>query len=261
VRVGAKKPVWLTLSNKYAPFGYVPAEVRGMPAVFLDEDSRQNVVVPDRGPEDLVSFEATGQLEATGSLRMVLSQHFGGRLAMALRNGLSQLPEKRLREAIESNLLARSLPGAELIEYDVRQRDDLDAPLVVNMTVDVPRFAQNTRGTLVLEPPFSLPLARIASLPKRQTPLLIQESVHRRVRVELQLPDGVQVAGLTPATVEDGGRKVTVKDRIDAGLLVLDREVLIPAGRIQPNEYAAFARFARRADDALSRSIRIQLGR
>jgi hypothetical protein len=39
--------------------------------------------------------------------------------------------------------------------------------------------------------------------------------------------------------------------------LLLERTVQVPAGRVQPKDYPAFADFARRADSALSSNIRV----
>ena len=48
----ATDAAWLTLGNKYAPFGYLPVEVRGMPAYFVDGDARERTTVPEQGRAD-----------------------------------------------------------------------------------------------------------------------------------------------------------------------------------------------------------------
>ena len=63
------------------------------------------------------------------------------------------------------------------------------------------------------------------------------------------------------STVTDGNRKVTIADRIDDGALLLDRTLDIPAGRVKPSEYPRFLEFARHADSALGRDLRVRLAR
>jgi hypothetical protein len=62
-----------------------------------------------------------------------------------------------------------------------------------------------------------------------------------------------------PKVVHDGERQVAIRDRLEGRTLVLERVIAFPAGRVQPAQYAHFARFVRAAEDALSTSIRISL--
>ena len=76
------------------------------------------------------------------------------------------------------------------------------------------------------------------------------------------LPDGARVAtALTPFDASDGGRVVSVRDRVEPGALVFDRSVDIPAGRVQPEAYGVFQAFARKGDAATHRDVVVELGR
>jgi len=251
-------PVWLTLGNKYAPFGYLPAEMRGMPARFLD-GSFEAATVPELGGADGISFSGRGKLEPTGALAIDLVEEFSGRLAIGLRRGLSQVPDKELRDAIESNIVAETLRGGELSGFTIEHRDDLDAPLVIRMSVKVPRFAQPNGKSLLVSPPLGPDLGRMATLPERQTPLLVGEALHRKIALQIDVPKNTTVIGLGSGTFSDGDRRVTVNDAFQNGVLEIRRSIDIPAGRVQPADYAKFARFAQQSDDALSRAIEVKL--
>jgi tetratricopeptide (TPR) repeat protein len=254
-----KDAAWLTLGNKYAPFGYLPVEVRGMPAYFVDGDAREKTTVPEQGRADSLGFSGKGELDAAGTLSLDLVEEFSGKLAIGLRRGLSQVAEHELHDVLETNLLAQTLHGGSLVRYSIEHRDDLDAPLVIRMTVKVSRFAQKSDKTLVFTPPLSPNLGRLATLPSRQTPLLIGETLHRSISVDIALPPGASLEGLMPGTVEDAGHRVVIKDSVKPGVLHVERTVDIPAGRIQPADYPRFSRFARQADDALSRAVQLRL--
>ncbi len=68
------------------------------------------------------------------------------------------------------------------------------------------------------------------------------------------------VTALETSSIEDETRLVTVKDHVEPGLLVLDRVMDLPAGRIQPAGYLDFQAFARRVDAVLHRDIAVTLG-
>jgi hypothetical protein len=250
------------MTSKYAPFGYVPAEVRGMPAYLLSGEEPQRVTTPSGGAPDSVVYEGKGTLAADGSARLDLVQRFYGKYATSLRSGLSQVPERQLRDVLESRLLARSLRGARLIQHRVEQLDQLDAPLTLRLRVEVPNLAQASGDRLILPPPFALRVSQLATLPVRQTPLLFADATHQEVRLELALPKGARVESKPrTALVKDGERSVSVRDRAQGGAIILDRVLELPAGRVQPNEYPRFVAFTRSADEALSSSIRIRLAR
>jgi tetratricopeptide (TPR) repeat protein len=252
-------PLWLTLNSKYAPFGYVPAEVRAMPAYLLGGAAPELVQTPTQGAPDSIVYEGTGKLAADGSARLNLVQRYYGKYATSLRGGLAEVPERQVRDLLESKLLAPSLRGARLITHKVEALEQLDAPLTLRMTVDVPSLAQQSGGGLLLEPPYAPRLSQLATLPVRQTPLLLGDATHQEVRLSLELPPQAKVAKPQARVVHDGERQVRIRDRLEGSTLVLERVIAFPAGRIQPAEYAGFARFVRSAENALSTSIRISL--
>lgn len=263
VRVSTQKgELWLTVSSKFAPFGYVPAEIRGVPAFVLTGNGPKQVVTPAGGTEDSVSYEGSVELAADGSAKLDLTQRFTGKYAMAVRSAFMQLPEAQLRDLVESKLLGRALRGARLIKHELAQLDDLDLPLLLKMKAEMPGFAQTSGGDLAISPPFSPRVAQLATLPVRQTPLLIGEATHQEVRLKISLPKGAALRDvLAGSTIKDGDRAVKISDRLDGDTLVLERVLDIPAGRVKPDAYPSFLEFARRADAALSRDVRVRLAR
>jgi len=263
VRVTAgKEQLWLTLNSKYAPFGYVPAELRGVPAFVLGSGGPKRITTPAGGVEDSVSYEGKVALATDGSAKLDLVQRFTGKYAMAVRSAFSQLPEAQLRDLIESKLLGRALRGARLRTHAVKNLDDLDQPLLLEMRADMNGFALLGSGELSIAPPFSPRVAQLATLPARQTPLLIGEATHQEVRLTVELPAGAALRDvLAGSTLKDGDRSVKISDHLEGNALVLERVLDIPAGRVMPDGYASFLEFARRADAALSRELRVRIGR
>ncbi|MEI9941603.1 MAG: hypothetical protein WDO69_30680 [Pseudomonadota bacterium] len=254
------EPIWLSFGGKYTPFAYVSAEARGMPAYVLSEDKPVAAQVPAAGAQDNVRYGGVIQLNADGSADLQLEQSFYGKYAMGLRNALSEIPEEQLRDVLESRLLGPELRGLELKSYALDHFDDLDSPLVIRAKARIPAFAQRSGDMLLIAPPFGPRVSQLAALPQRQTPLLMAEATHREINLRLVLPTGAVLASdPVPLTIRDGDRSVQVADTAKAGELSLIRVVNLPAGRVQPKDYPRFLAFARRADDALSQSVRVKV--
>jgi hypothetical protein len=254
-----KGQTWLAMAGKYAPFGYVPAETRGMPAKVLVNGEWQPLKVPTDGVVDRIEVDGDVKLAADGSAELELAQAFHGKFAMGLRGVVAEFSEQQLRDAIESQLLGRSLRGVQLLSHKVEGVDNPDAPIVIRTRSKMRTFAQAVGGSLLIQPPFTMRVSQFASLPARQTPLLIVEPTQQSVRLQIKLPAGATIQTPVGAKrVEDGERKVVVGDKLDGAKLTISREIFIPSGRIQPDQYGRFLDFARRADDALMSSVRLK---
>ncbi|HTQ03963.1 MAG TPA: hypothetical protein VMI54_08900 [Polyangiaceae bacterium] len=264
LRVRSEKgDLWLTLGSKHAPFGYVPAEVRGMPAVVFAGDTWETTRSPAAGTLDRASTEGTAKLAPDGSATLSLTQTFQGKYATGLRTVLAQMPERQIRDAIEGRLLGSALRGVELVEYHIEGVNDPDAPLRIVTQSRVRSFAQSVGATLMLSAPgFTPRLAQFATLPVRQTPLLMVESVAQDVKIAIELPPGSTVqTAVHPTKLANGERHVEVDDAVHGQTLVFERHLSLPAGRIQPNEYGAFLEFTRQADEAMAASVRVRTGK
>jgi hypothetical protein len=215
--------------------------------------------VPTDGVVDRVEVKGDVKLAADGSAEIELAQAFHGKYAMGLRGVVAEFSEQQLRDAIESQLLGRSLRGVQLLSHKVEGVDNPEAPIVIKTRSKMRTFAQPVGGSLLIQPPFTTRVSQFASLPMRQTPLLIVEATQQSVRLQIKLPAGATLQTPVGAKkVVDGDRKVVVGDKLDGASLTLSREVFIPSGRIQPDQYNRFLDFARRADDALMSSVRLK---
>lgn len=248
---------WLTVRDKFAPFGYVPAELRGQPAIRLVPGTPR-ATTPADGGADGVRIEGRAFLKEDGSASIELTQSYVGRMGIGLRAVFDRVDESKRSEFVETRLLANNVPGARLLELRMENKDDLGAPLVLKMKADVPQLARKVAGgKLLLKQLFSVDIAQIASLPQRQTPLLLGSSSHVAVKFQILTPTTMRLpASLPGGELRDGDRSVLVKDAVDGNAINLVRVVDIPAGRVQPGaEYARFLQFTQSADQLLAREI------
>ncbi|MFO0678235.1 MAG: tetratricopeptide repeat protein [Polyangiaceae bacterium] len=248
---------WLTVRDKFAPYGYVPAELRGQPAYRLVPGTPTDTVV-SQGDADGIRFEGRADVRPDGSAEVELVQSFVGKLGISLRGILDRVAEGQRDDFVETRLLARNVPGARLRKLKVENEKDLDAPLVFRIRAEVPELLRMSgKDRAALKTVFPLRLAQLAALPTRQTPLLLATSSHVEVKFQVVLPEGTKMpANLPTGDSRDGERVVSVKDSVAGRSLELVRTVDIPAGRVQPGaDYAKFVRFAQDADTLVEREI------
>lgn len=259
MRVGKTTPTWLTFDGKFVPFGYVPAALRGMPAYLLEPSGPVAITLPSAGTEDGVAFDVSARLAPDGSAELRLTQVYSGQFASSLRQALDEIAEVRLHDLLEERLLASAFPGARLLEYELGERANPDAPLSIVMVAEMSNFARNEGKRLVLTPPYATRLTQLAALPERQTALLIAAERRQRVDMQIQLPAGAKAAVQSPVSLSFQGFSVEVRDRQEGATLHLERDVLIPPTRVAPEAYADFQRFTREADAAITREVAIDL--
>jgi tetratricopeptide (TPR) repeat protein len=250
---------WLTVRDRFTPFAYLPSALRGQPGYLLREGTPA-IKTSAAGAFDGVIYEGQGQLRPTGAAAISLSRRFVGKYAIGVRYSIEQVSEAELPDVVESQLLSKDLPGASLVSVQVLDRDELDKPLTLQMQTEVPDFARRSQTGLTISPPFTVAVGALATLPSRQTTLLLGESSRIEIRVRIKLPPGAKVTTpLAPVQLRDEDRIVVVRDRVEGEELVFDRWIDLPAARIHPDQYGAFLRFARAADEATQRDIRIEI--
>ena len=253
---GARGVRWLTVRDKFAPYGYLPAELRDQPAIVLSPGTPHEMTSAS-GALDSITFEGRASLRADGSAGVELVESFFGKVAISMREVLDKVPEAQLHDFVEQRLLGRNLPGARVHDLHIENRTELGAPVVLRVTAEVPQLGRQEEHGIALQPLFAVHLAQLAILPERQTPLLLGASSHVEVRFDVVLPDSMRAPpSLSNAEAKERDRFVAVKDSIQGHSLRLDRVVDMPAGRIQPGaEYASFRRFVQEADTLLEREV------
>ncbi len=257
LRVPTDKGVrWMTVHDKFAPYGYVPAELREQPAIVLVTGMpRETLHAP--GAVDGVNYEGRADVHDDGSAAFDLTLTFSGNRAIAWRNALDQIPQGKLYDFVERELVAPSFDGGHVRDMKVDDADALDQPLVMHVHIDVPLLAKPGGTGFTLRPPFAPNLAQLATLPERHTPLLRRASWHAEIRIQVVLPESIRMPSSLPqGEARDGDAFVVVKDAVNGHALDFDRSISLPAGRVQPGEeYTKLQVFSRAADALVARDV------
>jgi hypothetical protein len=117
----ATEPVWLFTSERWAPFGFIPAVLRSQSALLL-EPAAPKVTVSDglSGP-DMRRLTVRGKLAADNSVELDVTEALHGGDAVAWRGQLEQIPKAELSRRMEQDYVARLFPGASLGSLDIQE--------------------------------------------------------------------------------------------------------------------------------------------
>jgi hypothetical protein len=247
---------WMMVRDKFAPFGYMPAELREQPAVVLSPDMPRDVVHAP-GTIDGAAYEGLATVREDGSANLDLTLTFTGDRSIAWRNALDQVAQAKLYDFVEREVIAPAFDGGHVRDLKVDGAAMPDQPVVMRMRVEVPRLAKSVPGGMSLEPPFAPNLGRLATLPERRTPLLRGNSLHSDVRIRVVFPTAVRLStALAQGQARYRDALVTVNDRASDRAIDFERVIDIPSGRVQPgDEYEAWQKFAREADALVARDV------
>jgi tetratricopeptide (TPR) repeat protein len=249
-------PRWLTVRDKFAPYGYVPAELREQSAIRIVPGTPAEIVHAP-GMADGVRYEGRAEVRSDGSAAMDMTVTFAGERAIVWRNALDRIPEAKLYDFVERELIAPALDGGHVREIHLDGADARDRALSVKLRVEVPELAKPTPSGLSLRPPFVPALSQLAALPERHTPLLRRAAWRAEVHMQVVLPETIRVPASMPrGEAREGAASVVVSDAISGHTIAFDRVVDLPAGRVAPGEeYALWQKFIREADTLLSRNV------
>ena len=249
-------------SYRLAPFGQLPAFVRGQDAWVLPEPGEEPAYVRlpqalpgERDGRELgmeLALDAEGTASGTGR-----DEHFGFEAA-SLKDALERLDRDQRKQAVEA-MLGRGLRGVTLESLAAEGETDLGGPATLVYGLRVP-LARRDGAQLFL--PASLVPARLArrwlQTAERRVPLLIDSPEVLTQRIALQLPSGRSLrAAPKPVSLSTPFGSYSWAARQEGTKLVIEESLSIPQQRVLPDRYAAFAAFARDVDQAQAQELAV----
>lgn len=255
MRVGE---TYLVTSARGTPYGYISPLLRGQDALVLSghEQTVERIEIPPASPGiDRQSIEILATLSETGAAVLEFTETVRGSGAIGWRSNLENIPEATLQDRFEEGYAARLIPGARLTALRISGREEAEAPLVLRYTLETESLARQQGDRLIL--PGFLPsnlTARYAQVGSRTTTeLVVPMDIDITVRIRAEGANAVQM----PNVELDGpqGAQYRATTRAEGDDLVIQRSVRVPLMRVAPDDYPAFARWARAADQAETREV------
>ncbi len=259
IAIGDKR-YYLDYSDGDHPFDSFPNQMSESDALEVPLDPKLPVAIvdlPKREAGILRESDADLTLGAGGDVAGTLKITLRGGFASYFRRLLGELPAERL-ELVWQSLANDAFPGSVVTSHAVEGETTIERDLLLTLTLQGGRFGRATSDGLALPlvtDPSNI-LGEFASLPTRQTPLLVDADAYRRDRVRLTIPAG-WVSAAPPSAVsldtDFGSYALTVT--LDSNRVLIERNVSLPTRRIEPSDYQDFREFAQAIDDAERREL------
>ncbi|NOZ93679.1 MAG: DUF3857 domain-containing protein [Acidobacteria bacterium] len=209
---------------------------------------------PNPELEERVALKA--RILASGDAEVAYDMTLHGRQAKRLEDMIGGVPKDRL-PVVYQQIAANIFSGADNVSGAVERQDDRDVVLHLDLHLPsacLPDGETMVCQALVLAHPIS---ARLASLPTRQTPLVLQLPVLQRLETELILPKGWtldQASRRVESTYGSVVRTVAATGNTAHSTL----ELHLPAQTVPPETYPEWVRFCHAADELLTQPPRLR---
>ena len=247
-----RRTFWLDPSTRFTPFGVLPQAVRGCEALVLPE--------PGEAPEVARTPEGDGEgretllriaLEPDGGAVIEGEERYLGFDGAAARAALEGLDAPVRKQVVEQSL-ARSFRGVTLESLAVEGERRSDQPLAMRWRARAPSVARVVDGHATVEAtvyPVRLG-ARFVQRAARQTPLLVGLEERGVLRLEVTLPPGAEPPPGLRREVTSPFGAFRRSEHWDGKVLVREERFELQRGRISPEAYPDFVRFAAAVDEA-----------
>lgn len=256
------EPVFLSLKERGAPFGYVPPGLRGQEALVLAPGAPRVTLPEGASGQDRHTAEMSLALGTDGSARAKMVEVYRGAGAVAWRNNLEGVPDAVLQERFGKQYVARLIPGARLTELEIEGRDDPELPFVLRYAFEVSNLGRRQGNRWIL--PTLLPprfASRYASAAKRTTTQVVAPPFEQHFTLRVDVPGSVALPpSWKPVRLAGpGGARFAMRAARDGDTLVVERKARIPLQRVSADGYPKWAAFCRAADQVASREIPLTL--
>lgn len=243
---------WLDPSTRYTPFGVLPQAARGCEALVLPGPGEAPEVA--RTPQgDGEGREATLRiaLDRDGGAAIEGEERYLGFDGAAARAALERLDAPARKQAVEQSL-ARSFRGLALESLEVEGERRADGPLTLRWRARAPSVAHLADGHATAEATvYPLRLgARFVQRAARSTPLLVAVEERGTLRLEVTLPPGAEPPPGLTQDVKTRFGAYRRSERWNGKTLVREERFELERGRIGPEAYPEFVRFAAAVDEA-----------
>jgi Domain of Unknown Function with PDB structure (DUF3857) len=189
--------IWLDPTETHAPFGFLPSRISGAAALMIDATPKL-MVLPREAQPGRTRYTEDLSPGAQGGTGIEVEATFWGEDAMDMRDDLVPVGGEE-RTAVLQQWLRNRRAGASLLRYSLEHLDDLDAPLVLKMTINVPGAVSTSEGAILVR---GCVLSCYDANPipgaQRRYPIYIDQGWNTEEILTVHVPPGDTVAPLPP---------------------------------------------------------------
>ena len=250
---GGGAPLVVSVGNRDGSWRWIPASLRGQQAVILTEGFPR-VTVPDSGPAtDARRFQVEVAMGQGGAATLQVAEQHSGLAGATWRQTFRRVPEAELDRLMRENYVGRVFPGAQVTSFEIANAAQREEPLQMSFTAEVPRFGRPTGSGVLVPNVFAVNLAQeLAQRASRETTMGVGgRALEVVTRIEGVAAPERTVARLPTVALEGfGGSRYSREARVEGGVIVITRKLVVPETNVPASEYEAFARFCRAVTEA-----------
>ena len=259
-----KQETWLFTSERYAPFAYLPAQLRGQPALRLDAAATPATTPAVRPGDELRQLVFEIALAPDGSAKVAATETVTGAGAVSWRSNLESVPEAELEHRFEEEYVARLMPGARLTTLEIDGLERRDRAVVLKYGFELGALGRKIGERWALPAMLEAELSNnYAQLAQRTTIENIGSPLELDVIVHIKLPKGAGRPALPPPVrlqaAIDGRPSFAMNSRMQDDVVVVERSLRVPRMRVRPEQYPTFASFCQAVDAAEAKELLVRL--
>jgi transglutaminase-like putative cysteine protease len=250
VKMGADY-LFLDPGTRFCPFGMVAWQHTSVPALKLDRQGGEFVVVPTpRAEQTITRRTAEMQLSPEGALQGEITLEFRGNEALQRRLDALDTDEAGQRREMEDQLLNWLPAGARVRWSGAQGWDSSEEPLVIHFHAEVPGFASAPGRSLLFRAGlFSSSPAGLFVSDERKFPIYFPYTFQEIDRIAIRLPQGYKIHSLPD------GEEIRLPAALflatwsqDGGDLKLTKALVVNSIYFQPEQYSSLRDFFSRAE-------------
>ncbi|MBN1916839.1 MAG: DUF3857 domain-containing protein [Verrucomicrobia bacterium] len=249
---------WLDSTGGETAFGDIPVNDQGRTVFVIGEAKGEFMQIPVLPAEaNLLRNTGTAAVGRDGTLRVEEHVEYRGAFADQFR-ATYRYADAAGQKAMLQEALGNFSAGATLDQYAIQGMVEMADAIVYSRTYTAPSYASTAGDLIVLTAPLQrIGLLNLATIPERQQPLRLGQTMRREGELVLAVPQGFRVRNLPEALeirTEIGTYSESYSVNKDGAIVCCNRFELGVA-EISPADYAEFRAFVRDVAQAQRRII------
>ncbi len=227
--------------NKYAPYDLLPYEDVNHNGLMVKDAKAEIIPLPPSRKSNVQVCATTANLNADGDLTGRISLRFEGYEASRERAAIAHSEKDKYVD----KLIKRHFENAEVDSFEFVSLEDPKVPLAVVINFKITQYGNPAGDMVYLPVPLMTGLKSSPFKRKKRSFAVDYDYACRYVeRVEINLPDGFQVAEL-PAVSRMTGHDLQYDfvPAQDKNKLTIDRQFIRDATRVPPSLYPSLRTF------------------
>lgn len=248
------RDVWIgNEGGRYMPFGALPERLWGGPVLLLGPHHEGLETLPDGGANQIGNVVAMKMsVKEDGSATMKRLTKVVNFSAFAVKEVVGTLSKEQLHNFLQRQANAQ-FPGAQVSEFEFQKTKVPAAPFTTAETIEVKNFARKRGDGRLILPTGMAPAMLSQSFggrPTRRFDIVLHNWMNLHDKIEIN-PGKLSVSALPRSVyIKKQFASYSLTFRRKGEIIIIERHLVFPPGRIPVKNYGEFLRFLEAVDTA-----------